>query len=163
MNEVASILEDYAFNANRKDGSEYKEATLKTIWNTTAKLVQQLYFKKFNITMNPFMDIDFESARKARDSRSKKLQAIPGKRKISSCAIDEVNYKKMINHWDENTPSGLQKNFYLIAAKELAWRGGEGAHCLLHYFKPEVDSSSNLTGRYEYNPIFSKTQQGSAM
>ena len=119
MNEVASILEDYAFNANRKDGSEYKEATLKTIWNTTAKLVQQLYFKKFNITMNPFMDIDFESARKARDSRRKKLQAIPGKRKISSCAIDEVNYRKMINHWDEDTPSGLQKKNYLIAAKEL--------------------------------------------
>ncbi|KAJ3647692.1 hypothetical protein Zmor_019556 [Zophobas morio] len=58
MNEVASILEDYAFNANRKDGCEYEEATLKTIWNTTARVVQQLYFKKVNIAMNPFMDID---------------------------------------------------------------------------------------------------------
>ena len=27
----------------------------------------------------------------------------------------------MINHWDEDTPSGLQKKMYLIAAKELAW------------------------------------------
>ena len=68
----------------------------------------------------------------------------------------------MINHWDEDTPSGLHKKIYLIAAKELARRGGKGAHCLLHYFKPEVDSSGNLTGRYEYNPIFSKTRQGGA-
>ncbi|KAJ3659601.1 hypothetical protein Zmor_011283 [Zophobas morio] len=162
MNEVVSILEDYAFKANKKDRSEYKQATLKTIWNTTAKLVEQLYFTKFNITMIPFMDIDFESARKARDSRRKKLQAIPEKRKISSCAIDEVNYKKVINHWDEDTPSGLQKKNYLIAAKELAWRGGKGAYCLLHYFKSEVDSSGNRTGHYEYNSIFSKTRQGGA-
>ena len=112
--------------------------------------------------MNPLMDINFESARKARDSRKKKAVDYPGKRKISSCAIDEVNYRKMIHHWDEDTVSELQKKSYVTAAKELAWRGGEGAHCLLHYFKPEVDSSGNLTGRYEYNQIFSKTQQGDA-
>ncbi|KAK4879605.1 hypothetical protein RN001_007751 [Aquatica leii] len=47
----------------------------------------------------------------------------------------------------------LQKNFYQIAAKKLAWRGGE-------YFQEEKECTGKLTGRYEYNTIFSKTCQG---
>lgn len=99
----------YAFNANKKDGTDYKEATLKTVWNTTAKLVQQLHFKNFDRKINPFSDIEFKNAREARDSKRKTLQAIPKKRRVSAAAIEEDNYNNMINTWDENTPSGLQK------------------------------------------------------
>lgn len=66
----------------------------------------------------------------------------------------------MMNLWDENTPNGLQKKFFHIAAFELAWRGGEAAQCKIHYFKTEKNNDGTSTGRLEYNSIFSKTAQG---
>lgn len=45
---------------------------------------------------------------------------------------------------------------------ELAWRGGEGAACLIHYFREEMNVYNTPTGRIEYNPIFTKTTQGGA-
>jgi hypothetical protein len=81
------------------------------VWNTTAKLVQQLHFKNFDRKINPFSDIEFKNAREARDSKRKTLQAIPKKRRVSAAAIEEDN--NMINTWDENTPSGLQKKIII--------------------------------------------------
>ena len=66
----------------------------------------------------------------------------------------------MVQILNENTPDGLQKKFFLIASFELAWRGGEGASCFTYYFKPEIDNKGLITGRIEYNPVFSKTAQG---
>jgi hypothetical protein len=61
--------------------------------------------------------------------------------------------------WDENTP-GLLKIFYIITAKELAWRGNEGAYTKIDFFKFKTSNSGNSTGRIEYNPLFCKTAQG---
>jgi hypothetical protein len=36
--------------------------------------------------------------------------------------------------WNENTPEGLLKFFYIITAKELAWRGNEGAYTKIDFF-----------------------------
>lgn len=158
--ELSKILEDYAFNMKKVDGVDYKETSIKTIWNTTAKLLQDLYFNSFGVKINPFSDIEFKSARIARDAKRKQLQGFAEKRKVSSAAIDHEHYNRMVEVWSEETPSELQKKFYLIAARELAWRGGEAATCLVHFFKEEIDLSGQVTGRYEYNPIFSKTCQG---
>jgi hypothetical protein len=102
------------------------------VWNTTAKLVQQLHFKNFDRKINPFSDIEFKNAREARDSKRKTLQAIPKKRRVSAAAIEEDNYNNMINTWLQ---AYKKKNIYLIAAKELAWRGNQGAHCLVEHFR----------------------------
>ena len=61
---------------------------------------------------------------------------------------------------DENTPDGLQRKFFHIAASELAWRGNGAVFLLLEYFKEEKYNNGASTGRLEYNPIFAKTAQG---
>jgi hypothetical protein len=48
----------------------------------------------------------------------------------------------------------------LIASVEHAWRGGEASNCLLHYFRKETENDGTMTGRIEYNPVFTKTTQG---
>jgi hypothetical protein len=40
----------------KKDGSEYKEGVVNHIWNSTAKKVQEMYFNKWNIEINPFSE-----------------------------------------------------------------------------------------------------------
>lgn len=158
--EIASILKSWAFNMKRKDGTDYKEAVIKTLWNNIAKTLQEMYFKQHNLKFNPFEDIEFIEARKARDSKRKQLQGISNKRKVSAAAFTMEEHNKMQKVWDENTPEGLQKKFYIIASKELAWRGNEAVNAKTYHFQIETSNRGTPTGRIIYNPIFSKTNQG---
>lgn len=119
LEELALILKDWAVNMRKKDGTEFKEATVKTMLSVTC----------------PFNSIVFKPARDARDAIRKKLQADPCKRKSSSVSLNLSEVNKIILLWDENTPEGLMRKFYHIAAVELAWRGGEAVACLVDFFK----------------------------
>lgn len=160
INTVAEILTDWAFNMKKANGDDYKEGCIKTLWNTTAKLLQERYFNEFCISFDPFSDIRFKKARDARDSKRRRLQENPNKRKESARALQLDDVHQMACAWDENNPEGLQKKFFHICAFELAWRGNEAANCKVHFFKEEIDSAGKFTGRVEYNPTFSKTTQG---
>lgn len=124
------------------------------------KVTPEKYFEDFNRKIDPFKDIVFEVARKARTAKIRVLQVLPEKRKASSAALTMDDINKIIENYNENSPEGLQKKFYQISAVELAWRGNEAVSCLTDFFKNEVDVYSEPTGRVEYNPIFSKTAQG---
>jgi hypothetical protein len=138
----------------------YKETVIKFNWNVTAKLLQEKFFTEFNLKIEPFSDLEFKSARQARDAKRKELQVNIEKRKKSSVAFTPLEHNQLQKDWSENTPEGLQKKFYFTAAKELAWRGNEGANAKLHYFQFEQDNFGNPTERIEYNPIFGKMRQG---
>lgn len=159
---ISNILLDWAYNMRKINGENYKEYVVKTMWNSTAKMLQEKYFQEFNIKFDPFTDIIFKEARDARNAKRKELQSIPEKRKISSTAVNKAQIIKMAKLWDENEPEGLQKKFFHIASYELAWRGGEAASCMVYYFKEEKAIDGMFTDRIEYNPIFSKTAQGGA-
>lgn len=156
---LASILKDWAFNMKKQNSEDYKENVIKLMWNSTAKQLQEYYFTTYKIKFDPFKDIEFLEARAARDTKRRKLQMDVSKRKKSSSALSTADYSKMVHLWDEDTPEGLQKKFFFIVAHELAWRGGEGVNCCIHYFIEEMDKGYS-TGRIEYNPVFSKTTQG---
>jgi hypothetical protein len=47
------------------------------MWNSAAKSLQEMDFEKFRINLNPFENIEFQEARKARDSKRRILQEIP--------------------------------------------------------------------------------------
>ena len=81
-----------------------------------------------------YKDVIFASARIVHDTKRKKLQVNPEKRKtsLSSLMLEELN--KIGDLWNLNTPSGLQRKFYHIASYELEWRGGEAVNCLTGYF-----------------------------
>ncbi|CAF4832920.1 unnamed protein product [Pieris macdunnoughi] len=143
----------------KMDGEDYKESTIKTMWNQTAKLLQEKYLNDFDIKINPFSDAAFKTARGARDAKRKALQSIPEKRRASAAALEEKDWDTMTTVWDEETPDGLQKKLFMIISVELAWRGGEGSMASIHHFKAEQRNDGETTGRIEYNPIFSKTTQ----
>jgi hypothetical protein len=71
------MMKDYAFYMRKTDGSDYNEAVIKTMWNSAAKSLQEMDFEKFRINLNPFENIEFQEARKARDSKRRILQEIP--------------------------------------------------------------------------------------
>jgi integrase len=157
---LASIMKDFAFNMKKKDGQEYKEGVIKTIWNSVAKILQQKYKEECNVLFDPFRDVIFSNARSARDAKRKQLQLNPEKRKTSSSSLTREELEKIISLWDEETPEGLQRKFYHIASYELAWRGGEAVNCLIDHFTDEINNTGKTTGRIIYNPVFSKTSQG---
>lgn len=160
VEELANILEDYGFNMKRLNGEDYKESVIKTMWNVTAKMLQEKYYNDFGMKIEPFTDIRFKKARDARDAKRRILQEQPNKRKVSSTALTKDEIFSMARFWNEEEPEGLQKRFYHIAAFELAWRGGEAAKCMTYYFKEELNNDGTTTGRIEYNPVFTKTTQG---
>lgn len=157
---LALILKDFAFNMRKSNGEDYKETVVKTLWNTVAKILQEKYYNEFNVIFDPFKDVEFSCARNARNAKRKELQSSLEKRKRSSASLTHDEVEKILNIWDETTPTGLQRKFFHLVAYELAWRGGEGTNCLLSYFEEEYDNSGNFTGRISYNPLFSKTAQG---
>lgn len=162
VTELASILKSWAFNMRKKNGEEYKEHTVKVLWNVTAKLLMEKYFNDYKIKINPFEQIEFKAARDARNAKRRNLQGIDGKRKESAAFLTHNELKKLIEASDELTPEGLQKKVFFLLSYELAWRGGEGARAETTFFKEETDNIGAKTGRIEYNPIFSKTTQGGA-
>lgn len=158
--QLSNILEDWAVNMRKLNGDDYKEYSVKSIWNITAKIIQEDYFTKYNRSFNPFEDIEFKSARDARNAKRKQLQKQQTKRRQSASAMDKSEVERMVDDCNEKTPEGLQLKFFHLVSYELAWRGGEGTNCLTHYFKPEINNEGKLTGRLEYNPVFTKTCQG---
>lgn len=144
---LAEILKDFGFNMKKQGGSDYKEGVIKTHWNRIAKMLQEKFYKEFNVSFDPFKDVEFQNARNARDAKRKQLQASSENRKSSAAALNVEELAKIINLWDENTPEELQRKFYHIVSCELAWRGGEVASCLTKFFEEEDDNIGNPTGR----------------
>lgn len=58
----------------KQNGVDYKESSVKSIWNITAQILQ--YYKVFNIKIVPFTDIVFNSALLANYTKRKQLQGI---------------------------------------------------------------------------------------
>ena len=69
-----------------------------------------------------------------------------------SLSLSEVH--QIMLFWDENTPEGLMRKFYHIAAVELAWRGGEAVAYLLDLY-----NDCSPTNRIKYNPVSVKLVQ----
>ncbi|KAJ3643907.1 hypothetical protein Zmor_015340 [Zophobas morio] len=154
-------MKDFGYNVKKKNGQDYKGKVIKTIWNTVEKSLQEKYKENYNIVFNPFQDVDFASARKARDAKRKALQQQPEKRRASS-SLTSKELNKMPDLWKENTPVGLQRKLFHIASYKLAWRGGKAVNCLIDYFEEELDNAGRTTGRIVFNSPFSKTAEGGA-
>lgn len=50
--EPAIILEDYAFNMKQGKGEDYKEASVKSMYNTKIKILWVKYFTEYNTKIN---------------------------------------------------------------------------------------------------------------
>ncbi|KAJ8914799.1 hypothetical protein NQ315_014543 [Exocentrus adspersus] len=120
---LGSILKDYAFNIKKTGGADYKESVIKTMWNIiTSKKLQQHYYDNFNIIFDPFKDVHFQQARKARDTKRGLLQKDPTKRNQSSTAFTPNEYHTITNSFDEDTPAGVQQKFSSSKISMERWR-----------------------------------------
>ncbi|KAJ8977541.1 hypothetical protein NQ317_011232 [Molorchus minor] len=104
--QLANIMKDYAYNMKKMDGEDYKEGTIKTMWNQTAKSLQEKYLNDFDIKINPFSDAAFKTARGARDAKRKALQSIPEKRRASAAALEEKDWDAMTTFKAEQRNDG---------------------------------------------------------
>lgn len=68
--------------------------------------------------------------------------------------------RRMMEPYDETTPNGLIQKYYQYASFIFAWRGNEGAKTKVEHYREELDLYGNQTGQIEYNPIFTKNNQG---
>lgn len=159
--EVSKILADYALNMRRIDGSDYKANVVKTIWNTTARMLQDMFYDQYNIKFDPFRDVEFRKARDARDIKRQQLKSIADKSRINTVYLNAIEWKKLFCQWDENTPSGLQKKFFHMAWYLLGWKIYQASSCLIHFFVEELDFTGTFTGRIEYNPTLGNTTEAS--
>lgn len=58
---LSNILKDWAFNMKKRNGEDYKEYVVKTMWNSTAKMLQEKYYQEFGIIIEPFNDIIYNN------------------------------------------------------------------------------------------------------
>lgn len=59
LQHLNNILKDYTFNIKKVDGNDYKKEVITTMWNITAKKLQQFYFENYNIVFDPFKNLVF--------------------------------------------------------------------------------------------------------
>ncbi|KAJ8947986.1 hypothetical protein NQ317_001070 [Molorchus minor] len=85
--QLANIMKITPYNMKKMDGEDYKEGTIKTMWNQTAKSLQEKYLNDFDIKINPFSDAAFKTARGTRDAKRKASQSIPEKRRASAACV----------------------------------------------------------------------------
>ena len=60
IEDLAKIMEDWGYNMKKQNGENYKEIVIKSMWNITAKMLQQKYNSEYNIVFDPFTDIRFK-------------------------------------------------------------------------------------------------------
>ncbi|PSN36403.1 hypothetical protein C0J52_22782 [Blattella germanica] len=61
------------------NGDEYKEYSVKTMWNVAAKMMQEKYYLEHGLIMNPFSYIEFKCARDVRNAKRMEQQKLPEK------------------------------------------------------------------------------------
>lgn len=76
VEQLSEILEDFACNMKKLNGSEYKEGVIKTQWNRIAKMLQKKFSNEYNIVFDPFRDELFQNARSARNTKRRLLQVL---------------------------------------------------------------------------------------
>ena len=58
------------------NGDDHKEGVIKSMWNLTAKLLQDKYFNEYKVSINPFEDLAFKEARKSRPTSTFKKKEV---------------------------------------------------------------------------------------
>lgn len=159
--ELNQLLENFIVNVRKRDGTEYKELVIKVIFNSLASNVLMKDIKaaqKRDISI--FKDDAFAGSRKAKKAKRRQLQHDPQKRTVNAAAISQEDKLKMLALYSDENPSDLNRRYYQYASFIFQWRGNEGANSLIHHYKEEKNLRGELTGRIEYNPIFTKNCPG---
>ena len=113
--EICRVMKKFAFNMKKENEDSYCDSSMKTIWNSVAKQINEKFFQEQQQTINIFEDPAFKAARAARDTARSLIQKIPEKRKVSASAVTAEEAIAMVNVWGIDTPQGLNMTLFIIA------------------------------------------------
>jgi hypothetical protein len=124
-----------------------------SIRNSTAKLLQEKYFRDSCIEIALFLDITFKEA---------KLRGCSDKRKYSDRSGIHIE-RDPDEDWlvKESNPEGVQRKLLHNCAFELVRRSKEIANCKIHCFKDEINNNGPQSGGTD-NFISTKTAQSAS-
>jgi hypothetical protein len=144
--DINTLLTKFAFNMRTIEGEDYKDESLKTVWNSVAKQIMTLVFKATGRTMNIFEDLVFQEARDSKFIKRQELQKIPSKRKVSATPLTAEECQLMIEFWGTDTPNGMNRTLFHLGGFALANRGNDQSSWRIDDFEKEVDNKGQPTG-----------------
>jgi hypothetical protein len=144
--DINDLLKKFAFNARKLDGTDYKDESLKSIWNSIAKQVMNQVYKATGRSLNIFKDPAFQTARDSKFVKRRDLQKDPTKRKVSATPLTAEESMEIINIWGTDTPDGINRTLFHLGGFALANRGGDQGSWRLEDFEKEVDNKGKKTG-----------------
>lgn len=74
IEEIWSILTNWAYNMKKYNGTDYKKTVIKVLWNSIVKQLVGKYFKDYNITFQTFNDVKFTRAEQAQDAKKENFK-----------------------------------------------------------------------------------------
>jgi hypothetical protein len=146
--EINNLMKKFAFNARKMDGFDFKDESLKSIWNSVAKQMMDQVYKAKGRNVNIFRDPAFKEARDAKFVKRRELQKDPSKRKVSATPLTAEESREIIQLWGTDTPLGLNRTLFHLGGFALANRGGDQSSWKLEDFEKEVDNKGKLTGNF---------------
>ena len=110
---------------------------IKNLFNTLAIILQKKIFTEKQLKLSIHDDPEFAEARLSRSVKRKLLQKDPSKLRQNTRAFTAEEARETVEQYSPDHPGGLNRRFFQIASKLLAWRGNEGANWRVEYFKFE--------------------------
>jgi hypothetical protein len=144
--EINELLKKFAFNMRTIGGEDYKDESLKSVWNSVAKTIMDLVFKATRRKMNIFSDQAFQEARDAKFLKRQDLQKDPTKRKVSATPLTSEECRQMIEFWGIDSPNGMNRTLFHLGGFALANRGNDQSSWRIEDFVKEVDNKGQPTG-----------------
>jgi hypothetical protein len=158
--DINDLLKKFAFNARKVNGEDFKDESLKSIWNSIAKQMMNQIYAATNRNVNIFKDPAFQSARDSKFVKRRDLQKDPSKRKVSATPLTAEESREILTLWGIDTPEGINRTLFHLGGFALANRGGDQGSWRLEDFQKEVDNKGKKTGNFFlfysfFNLIFS--------
>jgi hypothetical protein len=153
------FLKRFVFNVRKLDGENFKDESLKAIFNSVAAQLNDKIFECQNRKINIFEDAAFKEARDGKTVKRRDLQKDPLKRKVSASALTAGEAEAMINCWGIDTPEGLNRTIFHLGGFVLANRGNDQASWFLEDFEKELDNKGKETGCFIIIKVYWKSKK----
>jgi hypothetical protein len=146
--EINQAMKRFAFNMRKANGDNYKDESIKSIWNSVAKQIMSRVFNATGRSIDIFKDQAFQEARDSKFVKRRAIQKDVLKRKISATPLTSDESVAMMKVWGIDTPNGMNRTLFHLGGFALANRGGDQSSWHLQDFQKEFDNKGQPTGIY---------------
>mmetsp|Transcript_12627 Transcript_12627/g.16962 ORF Transcript_12627/g.16962 Transcript_12627/m.16962 type:complete len:240 (+) Transcript_12627:85-804(+) len=138
--EINSLLKKFAFNVRKENGDDYKDMSLKNIWNNIAKQIEEKIFASQQREIDIFEGLPFLEARNARGAKRSVLQKDPTKRVVHATPVSSNEAKAML-------VLGEQTPLRVSIAHYFTWEPLRGGDAFFWFLTDFTWETSNKGGK----------------